>query len=474
MKALLLAFLAVDAGAEAVRQGGGAPIGGSATYSSMTITGLQSGSVLFATTPATGLIGEDNANLFWDDATNSLGVGVSTPATTLDVNGRAQFGAGTTKSTFSTTGALTLATALAVGSGGTAGTGFASGAVIVSTRIGATDVFDDDSSELFWDFDSNELGVGTGEPAYKLHVASGNIYGQYGLVTTTGTFTGAVTATTVTVSGAGYTLSATNGNLQARYGVSAATANFTGIAQVQGAFQIGSGDGVAHAADNLTLQIDSNNDSTTNIFYIRNNAATAGGGTHLLSVREDGNMLLGSNDAAYSAQFHVRSRQADGASNYVLHVSSQDNAGFLTIDQLGSVGLRDTGPDAGFEMVSAATPTGYILAVSSQNDVTASVFGVTGGGHVVSSGTTPTIACNAGTGIMAADSNDMSGQFTGGSTSVDCTVTFVRTFSKKPRCWCNNETTTQAIRAVTTTTTIQCLSAAIGTDTITYGCQAAP
>ena len=141
----------------------------------------------------------------------------------------------------------------------------------------------------------------------------------------------------------------------------------------------------------------------------------------------------------------------------------------------GNVGVKDTSPDADFEVLSQAAPTGYSLAVSSQNDVTASLFGVTGGGHVVSSGTTPAIVCNAGTPVMAADSNDMSGQFTGGAASANCTLTFANAFTKKPRCWCNDETSILIIQAISTTTTLKCTAAiTIGTDVITYGCQAAP
>ena len=75
---------------------------------------------------------------------------------------------------------------LDVANGGTGGTGFASGAVIVSTRAGATDVLDDDGSQLFWDFDLNRLGVGTSLPATLLHVDGA---AQFGSGDTKSTFT---------------------------------------------------------------------------------------------------------------------------------------------------------------------------------------------------------------------------------------------------------------------------------------------
>jgi len=60
--------------------------------------GLTPGSVTFG--GALGEIEEDNANLFYDDATNRLGIGTNTPAQTLDVNG-----------TMNVSGASTLAAA---------------------------------------------------------------------------------------------------------------------------------------------------------------------------------------------------------------------------------------------------------------------------------------------------------------------------------------------------------------------------
>ena len=62
-----------------------------------------------------------------------------------------------------------------------------------------------------------------------------------------------------------------------------------------------------------------------------------------------------------------------------------------------------------------------------------------------------------------------------GTASANCTITFANAFSKKPRCWCNDETSILVIQAITTPTTLKCTAAiTIGTDVITYGCQGAP
>jgi len=58
--------------------GGSMAIGGS-------ITSATAGSVLFAGT--SGVLQQDNANLFWDDTNNRLGIGTTSPSTALQVNG---------------------------------------------------------------------------------------------------------------------------------------------------------------------------------------------------------------------------------------------------------------------------------------------------------------------------------------------------------------------------------------------------
>jgi len=51
---------------------------------SVTNTSLTTGSVLF--TGAAGLVTQDNANLFWDDTNNRLGIGTATPTGSLDIH----------------------------------------------------------------------------------------------------------------------------------------------------------------------------------------------------------------------------------------------------------------------------------------------------------------------------------------------------------------------------------------------------
>lgn len=59
--------------------------GGGSTAVGSPISGATAGSVLFS--GAGGVLAQDNANIYWDDANNRLGIGTITPTVALDVNG---------------------------------------------------------------------------------------------------------------------------------------------------------------------------------------------------------------------------------------------------------------------------------------------------------------------------------------------------------------------------------------------------
>ena len=59
------------------------PLSTSPTFTGLTLSGMTLGSVLFSGTG--GLVSQDNANFFWDDANNRLGLGIVTPEAKLHI-----------------------------------------------------------------------------------------------------------------------------------------------------------------------------------------------------------------------------------------------------------------------------------------------------------------------------------------------------------------------------------------------------
>jgi len=120
--------------------GGGMAIGGS-------ITSATAGSVLFA--GASGVLQQDNANFFWDDTNNRLGLGISSPTTTLDVNGLVRI----------RTNASSFNTPLFVENTGTAAVGNKNVAVFIGARGNASNL-DDNTNIGVWQKDTTNNNYG--------------------------------------------------------------------------------------------------------------------------------------------------------------------------------------------------------------------------------------------------------------------------------------------------------------------------
>ena len=115
-----------------------------------TATAFTAGSVVFA--GASGVYSQDNANLFWDNANDRLGIGINTPTSKLEVAG----------TTTITNGLLDLSTGYSIRWGGAA-SGIYSGA-------GTADmVFTAGSSErMRVNGSTGNLGVGTNSPDWNI------------------------------------------------------------------------------------------------------------------------------------------------------------------------------------------------------------------------------------------------------------------------------------------------------------------
>lgn len=104
-------------------------------------------------------------------------------------------------------------------------------------------------------------------------------------------------------------------------------------------------------------------------------------------------------------------------------------------------------------------------------------------GHIESLGTTLSntnlSACGTGTPTMAVGSTDVAGQFTEGTTTSGCTLTFAGTYTRMPWCTCTGTTSGGAATNVdcgkgTTATTMVVANASATGDVITYHCIGQP
>lgn len=107
-------------------------------------------------------IGASNSEVIRLTAAGNVGIGTTTPGYKLDV-------AGAINSSGAITGTWNGAVVAPVYGGTGTGTAFTSGSLVFS---GASGVYNQNNSQLFWDNTNSRLGVGTTAPGYKLQVAS--------------------------------------------------------------------------------------------------------------------------------------------------------------------------------------------------------------------------------------------------------------------------------------------------------------
>jgi len=146
-----------------------------ATTSNLFISSLSPGSLIFA--GANGLITSDSSNLFWDNSTNRLGLGTSTPDYTLDIVGSLRASGTTTFNGLSynwpsshgssgyvltnNNGSLSW-----TASGGVTGTGSTGTIAFWSNASALTN-----DNNLYWDSSTHRLGIGTTSPSQALEVS---------------------------------------------------------------------------------------------------------------------------------------------------------------------------------------------------------------------------------------------------------------------------------------------------------------
>lgn len=96
-------------------------------------------------------------------------------------------------------------------------------------------------------------------------------------------------------------------------------------------------------------------------------------------------------------------------------------------------------------------------------------------GVITSSTTQGSVACNAGTPVLAATATDQHGSYTAGTLATACTYTFATPFPKDPDCFCNSSSATLPLSATHSANDVTCTGASSLTGiTVSYFCFGAP
>lgn len=440
------------------------------------------------TTKLNGFIIRSNGN---------VGIGVSTPAATMDVVGSAQFGSGAIKSTMTSTGEVigrsSFTASAFFGDGshltGIPSTGSISGIYVLKTGDTMTGQLTISGSSL--------------TASYGINAGSATIGAGPLLVGTTAAQTSAQGTGLIQLLASGsntildqYNYGTLKENIYAwhvargtQFSSSAISANDIFGAMVgygyDGATEGHTPEIMARAKNNWTT---TDHSSYWNVYTASSGAlgqvisfqigADGANGVQIPNgvVSASSNTLLGSTAVNIGATLAVSHANSDtiSAKNSSAYIGDQGYNTGVGIQSLTSspYGISIQGMDSAASNVPLILNSrGGNIGVGTASPTTKiSLYGV-----LTSSSTQGSISCSAGTPVLSATATDMHGSFTAGAAAANCTYTFGTAWPKKPECFCNDSTSVLALKATATTNDVTCTAAvSLGGDTITYICLGAP
>ncbi len=481
----------------------------------LTLSPMTLGSVLFAGTA--GLVSQDNANLFFDDTNNRLGVGTNGPATFLDVRGSLATTDGIHVRNTTTAGYSSIAffdtTGTLMGA-----TGFGNSAVADTTvrnrnywRTLTSDMIFTTSAAtpstaammLFNATGNVNIGTAVADPTVKLRVqgafsTEGNATlgdATTDTHTTNGTMT--VVGPTSAVGLVVRTTAQANIRINGDFDNSGADSAYTGLIIARGStptelWYVGR-DGTT-PSDNLVFRRSGTTDDLT--------INTSGNATFAGNLSVNGNTATGngvSDALTNTGSFSTTTDQANTATitstgtgrtaqGISLNIQStattfNTTGGALTnfgvnanVTSSRSAGANDLTNTA--IRANAANAQVNIAITSDNGNVTLNVAsGFTSfGGHWRGNGTAlvngDLSSCGGGT--PTAVGTDKAGRITEGTTATGCVLTFKSTWTSAPFCVCSSETnaagTPVTVSCVATATTLTFTNASASGNVMIFHC----
>ncbi len=295
-----------------------------------TLPSLTSGSVLFSDGST---IAQDNANFFWDDSTNRLGVNVaSSPSETLDVGGNVRLSPG---SELYIEGTIPARRAVRLYNSG----GLSQGMIDIQ-RDGAVNIRLNASGDSYFVNAAASLGIGDPSPASMLTVGSGDAF----QVNSTGAI---VAATGLTTTG---TIALTSANTTQATTASALVGNFNSLTTGTGAYL---------ASSSLT---------SGRLIDIQISGTDAGASQTGLNILTSGATSTNA-ITTYGAQISNTKTNATSGTNVALYLdaSGATTANYGLIVNAGNVGIGTNTPTFPLTVTGAGTFTGSVGVGFNQN-----------------------------------------------------------------------------------------------------------
>ena len=241
------------------------------------------------------------------------------------------------------------------------------------------------------------------------------------------------------------------------------------------------GQGTTSGGSGMTVRLTGNGGDNKGITITHDAVGGSGHGVNVVMTGGSGSHVAYNGTINSTGAYFIDGAiAANGGMHDIVRLKNVENASNGNGTQLKfaanitGTGLVDASGIGG--LITDITQTAYkgaIVLYTANNAAIAERMRIDNKGHVIMSGTAPTITAACGTSPSVAGT-DVAGRITVGTGGTDttCVLTFANTFGTAPACTVGDETTSLLLRGVATTATLTVSAATpLGAgDTIVYHC----